>query len=61
MCKDTWTAGASGDMAWRRCGVVRAGMFALAARIGFHCMHGGAFACLGALLVKASGFWTAKA
>ena len=54
-------AGASGNMAWTRCGVIRAGVFALASGIGFHCAHGGAFACLGALLVEASGFWAAEA
>ena len=54
-------AGASGDMAWVRCGVIRAGVFALAAGIGLCCTHGGAFACLGVLLAEASGFWAAKA
>ena len=54
-------AGASGNMAWTWCGVVRESVFALAAGIGLHCMHGGALACLGALLVEASSFWAAKA
>ena len=36
-------------------------MFALTAGIGLNCVHGGAFAHLGAVLRKTCGFWTAKA
>ena len=59
--KYTWTAGASGCGARWRVGASRVGVFALMASIGFNCARGGAFAYLGAILVKTCGFQNAKA
>ena len=54
-------AGALGNMAWTRCGVVRAGVFALMAGSGVCCTRGGGFACCRTFLGKTGGFWTSKA